>query len=143
MATINPNYIPPASTRSNTISMDNRRQYDYITTTAAGVTAEFKGYPFQVVDIKPGDVILLHISDDLDLRQCINIQRDMNEEFPDNKVVLCNEHVLKGLTVLRGETKKIDDVVDIKMNVDIDTLFDHIMKGNPNDFLLSGQNPLR
>ncbi len=120
---------------TNTISMNNRRQYDYITTTAPGIMAEFKGFPFQVVNIKPDDVILLHISDDLDLRQCVNIQRDMNEEFPNNKVILCNEHVLKGLTVLRGETKKVDDVVDIKTNVDIDALFNHIMKGNPNDFL--------
>lgn len=120
------------------ISMDSRRKYTYAdnkTNTLTGVTGAVTGYPFQVVNIQPNDVILLQISDDLDLFQCKSIQQEMNETFPNNTVILCNNHVLKGLTVLRGETEKISDTVDIKTTVDIDKLFNEIMRGNPNDFL--------
>ena len=120
------------------ISMDNRRKYTYTdnkVNTLTGVTGAVTGYPFQVVNIQPNDVILLQISDDLDLFQCKSIQQEMNETFPNNTVILCNSHVLKGLTVLRGETEKISDTVDIKTTVDVDKIFDTILKGHPNDFL--------
>ena len=57
---------------TNTISMDNRRQYTYADTNKAsisgGVIGEYTGYPFQVVNIQPNDVILLKIADNLSLR---------------------------------------------------------------------------
>ena len=119
---------------TDTISMDNRRQYTY--TNTASTTGAWKGYDIQAVSLNPGDVLLVHISSYMDLDDCRNIMEMLEETFPNNKCVLCNEHVLKGMTVLRaGETKKVDDVVNISTNVDIDALFDEIMKGNPNDFL--------
>lgn len=136
----NPNYIPPASV----ISMDNRRQYDYISKaeleqkldSTKGMIGQWKGYPCQVVSLNPGDVLLVHISDDLDLDACRNVMKTLNETFPNNRCVLCNEHVLTGFTILRtGETQKVDDVVSIKTDINIDKLFEDIMRGNPNDFL--------
>lgn len=119
---------------TDTISMDNRRQYTY--TNTASTTGAWKGYDIQAVSLNPGDVLLVHISSYMDLDDCRNIMQMLEETFPNNKCVLCNEHVLKGMTVLRAaETKKIDDVVNISTNIDIDALFDEIMKGNPNDFL--------
>ena len=119
---------------TNTISMDNRRQYTY--TNTASTTGAWKGYDIQAVSLNPGDVLLVHISSYMDLDDCRNIMEMLEETFPNNKCVLCNEHVLKGMTVLRaGETKKVDDVVNISTNVDIDALFNEIMRGNPNDFL--------
>ena len=124
---------------TNVISMDNRRTYTYADTNKAsisgGVIGEYTGYPFQVVNIQPNDVILLKIADNLSLGECKMIQRDMNETFPNNTVILCNDHVLKGITVLRGETETVSDTVDIKTTVDVDKLFSEIMRGNPNDFL--------
>ena len=119
---------------TDTISMDNRRQYTY--TNTASTTGAWKGYDIQAVSLNPGDVLLVHISSYMDLDDCRNIMEMLEETFPNNKCVLCNEHVLKGMTVLRAaETKKIDDEVNISTNIDIDALFDEIMKGNPNDFL--------
>ena len=123
---------------TNTISMDNRRKYTYAENKASisgGVIGEYTGYPFQVVNIQPNDVILLKIADNLSLRECQMIQKDMNETFPNNTVVLCNDHVLKGITVLRGETEKVSDTVDIKTTIDVDKMFEELLKGNPNDFL--------
>ena len=119
---------------TDTISMDNRRQYTY--TNTASTTGAWKGYNIQAVSLNPGDVLLVHISSYMDLDDCRNIMEMLEETFPNNKCVLCNEHVLKGMTVLRAaETKKIDDVVNISTNIDIDALFEEIMRGNPNDFL--------
>ena len=116
------------------ISMDNRRQYTYANT--ASTTGAWKGYDIQAVSLNPGDVLLVHINSYMDLDDCRNIMKMLEETFPNNKCVLCNEHVLRGMTVLRAaETKKIDDVVNISTNIDIDALFDEIMRGKPNDFL--------
>ena len=71
------------------------------------------------------------------------IQKEMNETFPNNTVVLCNDHILKGITVLRGETEKVSDTVDIVSTIDVDKMFEELLRGNPNDFLLSGQSLLR
>ena len=119
------------------ISMENRRKYTYNNTAAtlSGTTGTYTGYPFQVVNIQPNDVILLRIADNLSLKDCKMIQKEMEQTFPENTVVLCNDHILKGITVLRGETEKASDTVDIKTTVDIDKLFNEIMRGNPNDFL--------
>ena len=100
-----------------------------------GIVGSFRNFPAEVVNIQPNDVILLRISDDLDLHTCREIQKEMNETFPNNKTLLCNEHIFKGLTILRGETKTVSDTVDIKTTVDVDKIFDTILKGHPNDFL--------
>ena len=100
------------------------------------VTGTWKGYDIQAVSLNPGDVLLVHINSCVDLDNCRNIMKMLEETFPDNKCVLCNEHVLKGLTVIRAaENKKVDDVVNISTNVDVDKLFEEIMRGNPDDIL--------
>lgn len=101
-----------------------------------GTIEPFKGYDIQTIEIKPNDVLLLRISDNLDLDTCEAIQREMNEAFPNNVTLLCNDHIFKGLTILRGNTAKcISDTVDIYSGINVDKLFDDIMKGNQNDFL--------
>ena len=102
---------------------------------AIGIVGSFRNFPAEVVNIQPNDVILLRISDDLDLHTCREIQKEMNETFPNNKTLLCNEHIFKGLTILRGKTETISDTVDIQTTVDVDKIFDIILKGHSNDFL--------
>ena len=95
-----------------------------------------KGYDIQTIEVRPNDVLLLRISDNLDLHTCREIQKEMNETFPNNVTLLCNDHIFKGLTILRCDSiEQIDETVDIRTGIDVDTLFDHIMKGHPNDFL--------
>lgn len=67
---------------------------------------------------------------------CKSVMETLRETFPNNQCVLCNEHVLKGMTILRpSEKTQIDDKVSIATNIDIDELFKQIMGGKPNDFL--------
>lgn len=126
-------WYPP----TQVIGMNNRRQYEYNTLTSTkGVIGNLKGYDIQTIEVKPNDVLLLRISDDLDLHTCREIQKEMNETFPNNTTLLCNDHIFKGLTILRCDSiEQIDETVDIRTGIDVDALFDHIMKGHPNDFL--------
>lgn len=113
---VNPNYIPPASVKQD------------------GITGTWEGYKIQRVSLDPGDVLLCHISANMRLSDCQNILKELQEAFPNNTVMLCNEQVLKGMTVLKG-TKEVSSIVDIAEEVDIDKLIDDILKGHPNDFL--------
>lgn len=133
MSNLTNEWYPP----TQVIGMDNRRQYEYNTLTSTkGVIGNLKGYDIQTVEVKPNDVLLLRISDDLDLHTCREIQKEMNETFPNNTTLLCNDHIFKGLTILRCDSiEQIDETVDIRTGIDVDALFDHIMKGHPNDFL--------
>lgn len=133
MSNLTNEWYPP----TQVIGMDNRRQYEYNTLTSTkGVIGNLKGYDIQTVEVKPNDVLLLRISDDLDLHTCREIQKEMNETFPNNTTLLCNDHIFKGLTILRCDSiEQIDETVDIRTGIDVDALFDHVMKGHPNDFL--------
>ena len=113
---VNPNYIPPASVKQD------------------GITGTWEGYNIQKVSLDPGDVLLCHISANMKLSDCQNILKELQEAFPNNTVMLCNEQVLKGMTVLKG-TKEVSSIVDIAEEVDINKLIDDILKGHPNDFL--------
>lgn len=133
MSNLTDEWYPP----TQVIGMDNRRQYEYNTLTSTkGVIGNLKGYDIQTIEVKPNDVLLLRISDDLDLHTCREIQKEMNETFPNNTTLLCNDHIFKGLTILRCDSiEQIDETVDIRTGIDVDALFNHIMKGHPNDFL--------
>lgn len=113
---VNPNYIPPASVKQD------------------GITGTWEGYKIQKVSLDPGDVLLCHISANMRLSDCQNILKELQEAFPNNTVMLCNEQVLKGMTVLKG-AKEVSSIVDIAEEVDIEKIIDDILKGHPNDFL--------
>jgi hypothetical protein len=110
---VNPNYVPPASVKQD---------------------GTWEGYKIQKVSLEPGDVLLCHISANMKLSDCQNILKELQEAFPNNTVMLCNEQVLKGMTVLKG-AKEISPIVDIAEEVNIEKIIDDILKGHPNDFL--------
>lgn len=115
---------------------DDAYKVAFVKNEVQGIVGNFQGYPVQVINIQPNDVILLRISDDLDLWTCEQIQKEMNKTFPNNTTILCNDHIFKGLTILRnGKTEQIDETIDICSEIDVDELFEHVMKGHPNDFL--------
>lgn len=81
------------------ISLNNRRTYNY------------KDYDIQIVDIRPGDTILFHLNDDLDVHDVSSIMEEMSKTFPENTIIPVNERILKGMTILR-QAKPVDDSVD-------------------------------
>lgn len=97
-----------------------------------GTVGEFKKYDIQTVEINPNDVILLHISSNLSLRDIQAIEKEVRSEFPENRVLVVNRQVLEGMTILKKNSTDINLITD---PVDVDKIFDNIMKGQPNDFL--------
>jgi len=97
-----------------------------------GVVGEFKKYDIQTVEINPNDVILLHISSNLSLRDIQAIEKEVRSEFPENRVLVVNRQVLEGMTILKKNSTDINLITD---PVDVDEIFDNIMKGHPNGFL--------
>ena len=103
------------------ISMDNRRKYDY--------KANPKEYSIQTISVEPGDVILVHVSEDLDLESVNQIFQELEKSFPDNNILIANEYILKGLTIIKPQTGKVvvrQDITDdslekwLKKNVEFD-----------------------
>lgn len=97
-----------------------------------GVVGEFKKYDIQTVEINPNDVILLHISSNLSLRDIQAIEKEVRSEFPENRVLVVNRQVLEGMTILKKNSTDINLITD---PIDVDEIFDNIMKGHPNGFL--------
>lgn len=91
------------------IPMDSRRKYEY--------KANPKEYSIQTISVEPGDVILVHVSEDLDLNSVNQIFKELEKSFPDNNILIANEYILKGLTIIKPKT----GTVNIHNNVDTNT----------------------
>lgn len=103
------------------ISMDNRRKYDY--------KANPKEYSIQTISVEPSDVILVHVSEDLDVDTINQIYNELQKSFPNNNILIANEYILKGLTIIKPQTGKVvvrQDITDdslekwLKKNVEFD-----------------------
>ena len=78
---------------------------------------------------KPGDVILVHVSEDLDIDTINQIYNELQKSFPNNNILIANEYILKGLTIIKPQTGKVvvrQDIADdslekwLKKNVEFD-----------------------
>ena len=81
------------------ISMDNRRKYQH----------PVPPYSIQSIVAEPGDVILAHVSEDLDIDTVNDIWRQLKVAFPNNDVLIANEYILKGLTIIKPATGKVNE----------------------------------
>lgn len=81
------------------ISMDNRRKYQH----------PVPPYSIQSIVAEPGDVILAHVSEDLDVDTVNDIWRQLKVAFPNNDVLIANEYILKGLTIVKPATGRVNE----------------------------------
>jgi hypothetical protein len=81
------------------ISMDNRRKYQH----------PVPPYSIQSIVAEPGDVILAHVSEDLDLDTVNDIWKQLKVAFPNNDVLIANEYILKGLTIVKPATGRVNE----------------------------------
>lgn len=93
---------------------------------------KWKGYDIQVVDIRPGDTILCHINDDVDLESCKAIQHELRETFPENNILLVNEWVLKGMTVIRNAQPVGDSVNELLLDKPLEELYPNLFGNKTN-----------
>lgn len=60
-------------------------------------------YDIQTISVKSNDVILLQISDYLDLDAANQIYQEVMKVFPNNSVLLVNHHILEKLSIIRKD----------------------------------------
>lgn len=92
-------YNNTTSDNKEYISMDNRRKYEY----------KVQPYSIQTIVAEPGDVILAHVSEDLNLDTVNDIWRQLKVAFPNNDVLIANEYILKGLTIVKPATGRVNE----------------------------------
>ena len=86
-------------------------------------------YNIQTISVDMNDVILIHIAEDLDIETVNQIYEELKKSFPNNNVLIANEYILKGLTIIKPQTGKVvvrQDITDdslekwLKKNVEFD-----------------------
>jgi hypothetical protein len=104
------------------------------------ICGEWQGYDIQVVDVRPGDTILFHINDDMDVDTVSQIVTEMSKAFPDNVIIPVNEWVLKGMTIVRQATKQINDITyEAIMNQSLEELYPDLFKQNKTSAVKPGE----
>ena len=91
-------YDGPHGWDKEIISMDNRRKYEH----------PVAPYSIQSIIAEPGDVILAHVSEDLDIDTVNDIWKQLKVAFPNNDVLIANEYILKGLTIVKPKTGTVN-----------------------------------
>lgn len=60
-------------------------------------------YDIQTISVKPNDVILLQVSEYLDLDEINQIREEVMKVFPNNSILLANHHILEKLSIIRKD----------------------------------------
>jgi hypothetical protein len=69
-----------------------------------------KPYNIETLHISDGDVIILHLANNLGLDDINYIKKDIQSYFPNNQVLCANEHILKSITVVKKENNPFIDM---------------------------------
>lgn len=62
-----------------------------------------KEYNIQIISVKPGDVLLVQVNDNLDIGAVRDIFKEVQTSFPNNQILIANHHILDSLKILRPE----------------------------------------
>ena len=73
-------------------------------------------YSVQTISVNMNDVILIHVAEDLDIETVNQIYDELKKSFPDNNVLIANEYILKGLTIIKPPTGQVVVREDITEN---------------------------
>ena len=73
-----------------------------------GKIGTYTGHSVEVVNLKPDDVIILHLTEDVDF-ECANILvEDMRKIFPNNTVICKHPSLIEKITLVKKEDNKIN-----------------------------------
>ena len=73
-----------------------------------GRIGTYTGHPVEVVNLKPDDVIVIHLTEDVDL-DCANaIVKDLKTTFPNNQVLCKHPLLIENITIVKQEDKNFE-----------------------------------
>lgn len=80
--------------------------------------SNLKDYAVQLIHVQPDDVILLHVSEDMDFDNLHAIQNEIQQAFPNNTILVANEHILKRISIFRTDTPMlVADTINNEINL--------------------------
>ena len=82
-----------------------------------------KPYNIEKLSVSDGDVIILHLNENLCAAEISGIQREIKQYFPNNQVICANEHILKQITVLHRTDNPFEMELDLgSINLNLEAL---------------------
>ena len=73
-----------------------------------GRIGTYAGHPVEVVNLKPDDVIVVHLAEGVDL-DCANaIVKDLKTTFPHNPVLCRHPSLIENITIVKQEDKNFE-----------------------------------
>ena len=87
-------------------------------TISSGTIGTWTGFPVQIVETDPDDVILCEVSNDIDLAECEAIHKELKKAFPKNTILLINGNIIKNFTFLRPKEVITTDGAAINTRLD-------------------------
>ena len=82
-----------------------------------------KPYNIEVLSVSDGDVIILHLNENLSGAEISGIQKEIKQYFPNNQVICANEHILKQITVLHRTDNPFEMELDLgSINLNLEAL---------------------
>lgn len=95
-----------------------------------GYVNSVKPYNIETFNLQKDDVILLHLHKDLDLDDTRTILEEMQKVFPNNTILVANDYILRGLTILRLPTEpKVGEVNMFDEEISAPDFLSHWLKG--------------
>lgn len=67
------------------------------------MVSKIQPYNIETIKVADGDVILLHLANNLDLDDMNAIRKEIQQYFPNNQVICTNDYILKRITVFQKE----------------------------------------
>ena len=82
-----------------------------------------KPYNIEILSVSDGDVIILHLNENLCAAEISGIQKEIKQYFPNNQVICANEHILKKITVLHRADNPFEMELDLgSINLNLEDL---------------------
>lgn len=71
-------------------------------------------YKIETFNLEDGDVLILHVSEYCDISDIQVIHKEMSQLFPNNKILIANENILKHISIIKKQDNKYDPVEELE-----------------------------
>ena len=70
-----------------------------------GRIGTYTGHPIEVVNLKPDDAIILHLTENVDYESANILIKDIQKIFPNNPIIYSHPPLIENITIMRVEEK--------------------------------------
>lgn len=88
-------------------------------------------YIIQKIEVGPGDVVLLQVSNEVDTDTAYHLWEEVKSVFPNNEVLIANKALLENISIfhIKDKNKYINEIT-FQNEKSLEFIIDEIMKGD-------------